>query len=110
MYVYHDIKRALVKGLSDLILAVMVGSEAVLFHREMMSSVGLMDMTTSHISSPTMNCSPKMASSCMTGWDKICKCIYIVCPVYCHKLSCLSLKVRVREGARAEAVCNHVHV
>ena len=62
--------RAMVKGLSDLILAVMVGSEAVLFHREMMSSVGLMDMTTPHISSPTMNCSPKMASSCITSWNE----------------------------------------
>ena len=47
----------------DLILAVMVGSEAVLFHREMMSSVGLMDITTPHISSPTMNCSPRIASN-----------------------------------------------
>ena len=47
----------------DLILAVMLLSEAVLFHREMMSSVGLMEMTTPHISLPTMNCSPSIASS-----------------------------------------------
>ena len=49
--------------ISDLIRAVMLLSEAVLFHRDMMSSVGLMDITTPHISSPTMNCSPSIASS-----------------------------------------------
>lgn len=46
-----------------LILEVMLLSEAVLFHREMMSSVGLMEITTPHISSPTINCSPSIASS-----------------------------------------------
>ena len=57
-----------------------------------MSSVGLMDMTTPHISSPTMNCSSKMASSCMTG----CVNVYTLYVQYCHKRSCISLKVRVR--------------
>ena len=49
-----------------LILDVMDGSLAVLFHSDIMSSVGRMEMTTPHISSPTMNCSPRMANS----WDE----------------------------------------
>ena len=48
---------------TDLILAVMLLSEAVLFHREIMSSVGRMEMTTPHISLPTINCSPSIASN-----------------------------------------------
>lgn len=46
------------------ILAVMALSLAVLFHSDMMSSVGLTDITAPHISLPTMNCSPSIASSC----------------------------------------------
>ena len=47
-----------------LILPVMAWSEAVLFHRAMMSSVGLIEITAPQISLPTINCSPRMASSC----------------------------------------------
>jgi len=49
------------------ILAVMALSLAVLFHSDMMSSVGLTDITAPHISLPTMNCSPSIASSCSSG-------------------------------------------
>ena len=45
-----------------LIRAVMNWSPAVLFHTEMMSSCCLMDTTAPQISSPTMNCSPRMAN------------------------------------------------
>ncbi len=48
-----------------LILVVISGLEAVLFHREIMSSFGRTDTTAPHNSSPTMNCSPRIARSCM---------------------------------------------
>ena len=47
-----------------LILPVMALSLAVLFHRDIMSSVGLTEITAPHISLPTINCSPSIASSC----------------------------------------------
>lgn len=46
-----------------LIPTVMAESFAVLFQREMMSSLPLTDMTAPHISFPTMNCSPIIANS-----------------------------------------------
>ncbi len=42
---------------------VMVESVAVLFHREMMSSLVLTDITAPQISFPTINCSPIIANN-----------------------------------------------
>ena len=48
---------------THLIPPVMVESVAVLFHKEMISSLPLTDITAPQISFPTMNCSPMIASS-----------------------------------------------
>lgn len=51
------------KGGGYLIPTVMAESLAVLFQREMMSSLLLIEITAPQISFPTMNCSPMMAKS-----------------------------------------------
>lgn len=72
-----------------LILPVMALSLAVLFHRDIMSSVGLTEITAPHISLPTINCSPSIASS----YDSRKK----IAPQSEHTITCLMFAANIRD-------------
>lgn len=63
MHTHHSYTTLYSRDSTDLMPTVMVWSFAVLFHSDIMSSLLLIDMTAPHISLPTMNCSPMIASN-----------------------------------------------